>query len=114
MTEATAVLDRFRTAANSLPLVIEDLLPVDPAVIIAPNPPQIGFSVISRDIDLGKIICTVEGQGKAPLEIIGTRLEIRPSQPFDKDDTTRVNCTAPATGDNAGRWYWLGFNYYVP
>jgi hypothetical protein len=114
MIEATAASDRFRNAANALPLAVEDVLPADPAVITGPNPPQIGFSVVSQDVDLADLTCTIEGQGKAPLEAIGPRFEIRPAQPFETDDTTWVNCTAPAIGANAGRWYWLGFNFYVP
>jgi peptidoglycan/xylan/chitin deacetylase (PgdA/CDA1 family) len=114
MTEAFGTLDRFRTAANSLPLPITDLLPEDGSVVVGENPPQIGFTVRGNDADLTKLACFIEDQGKAALEVIGQRVEIRPAQPFDEDDTTRVNCTVPGSGANAGRWHWLGFNFYVP
>ena len=114
MTEAFGTLERFRTAATSLPLPVVDLLPEDGSVIAGPNPPQIGFTVHGSDADLTRLACFIEDQGKAALEVIGERVEIRPAQPFDEDDTTRVNCTVPGTGANAGRWHWLGFNFYVP
>lgn len=114
MTEAFGTLERFRTAANSLPLPVSELLPEDGAVVSGPNPPQIGFTVKNADADLTKLACFIEDQGKASLEVIGERVEIRPAQPFDEDDTTRVNCTVPGSGANAGRWHWLGFNFYMP
>ena len=113
MTEAFGNVERFRIAASSLPLAIADVLPADQTVEGA-NPPHIGFSVTESDIDLQKIACFIEDQGKAPVEILGSRVEIRPAQPFDVDDETRVNCTVPATDGNAGRWHWLGFDFYVP
>jgi peptidoglycan/xylan/chitin deacetylase (PgdA/CDA1 family) len=113
MTEEFGDIERFRIAANSLPLAITDVLPQDQTVE-GSNPPQIGFTVTDPDIDLSKIACFVEDQGKAPIEILGTRVEIRPAQPFDTDDETRVNCTVPGSETDAGRWHWLGFDFYVP
>ena len=113
MTEAFGDVERFRIAANSLPLAITDVLPADQTVE-GVNPPQIGFTVTEAAIDLQKLGCFVEDQGKAPIEILGSRIEIRPAEAFDVDDETRVNCTVPATGADAGRWHWLGFDFYVP
>jgi peptidoglycan/xylan/chitin deacetylase (PgdA/CDA1 family) len=113
MTEAFGTIERFRIAASSLPLPVSDILPAD-QTIEGQNPPQIGFTVTSDDIDLGTLACFIEDQGRAPLEILDDRVEIRPASPFETDDETRVNCTAPASGANAGRWHWLGFNFYVP
>jgi peptidoglycan/xylan/chitin deacetylase (PgdA/CDA1 family) len=113
MTEAFGNIDRFRIAASSLPIPISDVLPADQTVE-GQNPPQIGFTVTDDAIDLEALACFVEDQGKAPVEVLGNRVEIRPSSPFDTDDETRVNCTLPADGDDAGRWRWLGFDFYVP
>jgi hypothetical protein len=113
MTEEFGDVERFRTAASSLPLAISDVLPTDQTVEGA-NPPRIGFTVTQSDIDLSKIACFIEDQGKAPIEVLGSRIEIRPEQPFDDDDETRMNCTVPATGADTGRWHWLGFDFYAP
>ena len=113
MTESYGTIDRFRMAANSMPLLVTDILPVDP-IVTAQNPPQIGFTVVSDDVALAQLACFTEDQGKTPVTVLDARVELRPVAPFDLDDTTRVNCTAPGTGENAGRWHWLGFNFYVP
>ena len=114
MTEAFGTIDRFRTAANSLPVAIRDMIPLDGSIVSGENPPQIGFTVQNQAADFGKLACFIEDQGKAALEVIGSRVEIRPAQPFATGDTTRVNCTAPGTGADAGKWHWLGFNFYLP
>jgi peptidoglycan/xylan/chitin deacetylase (PgdA/CDA1 family) len=113
MTESYGTLERFRMAANSMPLIANDLLPAD-SIITGQNPPQIGFTVLSDDVALTQLACFTEGQGKTPLTVLGTRAELRPVAAFGLDDTTRVNCTAPGTGNSAGRWHWLGFDFYVP
>ncbi len=113
MTEAFGTLDRFRVAASSLPMEATDILPRD-STVSGPNPPQIGFTIVSDDVDMTQLACFTEDQGKTPLNVLGNRAELRPVAAFDQDDTTRVNCTAPAHGANAGRWHWQGFNFFVP
>ena len=114
MTEAFGTLERFRIAANSLPLDVQDVLPKEQTVQ-SPNPPQIGFTIVDGvGFDPQRIACFIEDQGKAPLEVLGTRVEVRPVNPFEPDGETRMNCTAPGIGGDAGRWHWLGFDFYVP
>ncbi len=113
MTEAYGTTERFRAAALSIPFDVADVLPEDPTITGA-NPPQIGFTVLSDDVDMATVACFIEDQGKAPLDILGNRVELRPQTRFEEDDTTRVNCTAPGHGENAGRWHWLGYDFFVP
>jgi peptidoglycan/xylan/chitin deacetylase (PgdA/CDA1 family) len=113
MTESYGTIDRFRMAANSMPLIVTDTLPAD-QIIAGQNPPQIGFTIVSDDVALAQLACFTEDQGKTPVTVLGNRAELRPVAPFDTDDTTRVNCTVPGTGASTGRWHWLGFNFFVP
>jgi hypothetical protein len=38
------------------------------------------------------------------------RIEVRFMKPLPKS-RTRLNCTLPA---GEGRWYWFGYQFYVP
>jgi peptidoglycan/xylan/chitin deacetylase (PgdA/CDA1 family) len=101
-------LDRFRLAANALPFPAADLLPAD--TVLTTNPPNIGFTVPGAT-SLAKLSCSGAGQGRLPIQQLGTdRVEVRVTEPFDPG-RARINCTLP-TPD--GRYRWLGFQFLVP
>jgi len=110
MNENYAGLERFRLAANALPLPVTDITPAD-TLIGKINPPAMGFTVAADIKDLGQLACFSSHAGKAKLERLGERrVEIRVDEVFPKG-RTRVNCTLPAGG---GRWHWFGRQFYRP
>lgn len=108
MNEAYGSVDRFRLAANALPLPVSDLTPDDPLVTV--NPPPLGFTVSGEVGDLSRLACFAAGQGRTRLERIEDRVEVRISDPFPPG-RARVNCTLP-TPD--GRWRWFGVQFVIP
>lgn len=104
-------LERFKTAAVSLPLPVSDFEP-DDNTISAENP-VIGFTVMDHASALiPRISCFVSGQGEAKIERLGNRIEVRPQFPLD-ETKMRINCTAPenpnvSKNDTEQRWHWLG------
>jgi peptidoglycan/xylan/chitin deacetylase (PgdA/CDA1 family) len=109
ISEELGNLDRFRLAANALPLPITDLLPAD--TVLAANPPNIGFTVIGAAAGLGRLSCSGTGQGRLTVQQLGSsRVEVRVAEPFDPG-RARINCTLP-TPDN--RYRWLGLQFLVP
>lgn len=102
-------MERFRLAAQALPLAVTDLTPSDPVLI--ENPPNFGFTVDPLAGDLSRLACFASGQGAVPVERAGDRrIEARFSHPLPPG-ATRINCTLP-TGD--GRWRWLGAQLFAP
>lgn len=109
MNEAYGSIDRFRLAANALPLPVDDLTPDEPLLTV--NPPPMGFTVVGDVGDLGRVACFAAGQGRMKLERIGDhRIEVRIAEPFPPG-RTRVNCTMPVPD---GRWRWFGVQFVVP
>jgi hypothetical protein len=109
MNEAFGGIDRFRLAANALPLPVADVTPADP--VLAQNPPSIGFTVAGGIGDLDRLACFVSGQGRTGLERLdGNRIELRIAEEFPPG-RTRLNCTLPAV---EGRWRWFGMQFFVP
>lgn len=109
MNEAYGGIDRFRLAANALPLPVADLTPEEPLLTV--NPPPMGFTVVGEVGDLGRLACFAAGQGRMKLERIGDhRIEVRIADPFPPG-RTRVNCTLPVPD---GRWRWFGVQFVVP
>ncbi|WP_448205277.1 polysaccharide deacetylase family protein [Azospirillum sp. sgz302134] len=109
MNESFGSVDRFRLAANALPLPVTDLTPDDPLLTV--NPPPLGFTVAEGVGDLSRLACFASGQGRTALERIAEdRVEVRIKDAF-APGRARVNCTLP-TAD--GRWRWLGMQFVVP
>ncbi|MCW2235583.1 polysaccharide deacetylase family protein [Azospirillum canadense] len=109
MNESFGSVDRFRLAANALPLPVTDLTPDDPFLTV--NPPPVGFTVGEGIGDLSRLACFASGQGRTVLErMTEDRVEVRIKDPFPPG-RSRVNCTLP-TQD--GRWRWLGMQFVVP
>ncbi len=110
-------MGRFKTAVNALPLPVSDITPED--VFLdgknnANNPPAIGFTLTQPMERLAQLSCFLSHEGKADIQSIGDiRFEVRVETPFPKG-RTRLNCTLPATGKDAGRWHWFGQIYYLP
>jgi len=105
-------MDRFKLISQTLALPLSDLIPVDPLLSDASNPPLQGFTVEAEVGRLGALACYPSHLGKAAdLSFLGSRrVEIRFEKPFPKG-RNRINCTMPAS---EGRWYWLGRFYLVP
>ena len=109
MNEAFGGIDRFRLAANALPLPVADVTPADP--VLTQNPPSIGFTVAGGIGDLDRLACFVSGQGRTGLERLdGNRIELRIAEELPPG-RTRLNCTLPAV---EGRWRWFGMQFFVP
>ncbi len=109
MNDAFGSIDRFRLAANALPLPVTELTPDDPLLTV--NPPPLGFTLADGLGNLSRLACFAAGQGRTTLEwITEDRVEVRIRDPFPPG-RTRVNCTLP-TPD--GRWRWLGVQFIVP
>jgi peptidoglycan/xylan/chitin deacetylase (PgdA/CDA1 family) len=108
LTESYASIERFRLAANALPLRVKDITPADP--LLRDNPPAFGFSVDPEIGDPGQIACFASQQGRTVIERLGSdRLEVRLNQPLPLG-RSRINCTMPGP-DN--RWRWLGIQFYA-
>ncbi len=109
-------MGRFTTAINTLPLPVRDITPQD--VFINShnqdaNPPAIGFTLTRELPRMSRLSCFLSHEGKAKIERLGdVRFEVRVDTPFPKG-RTRLNCTLPGSGDNAGRWHWFGQLYYL-
>lgn len=107
LNEAYGNVERFRMAANSLPLPVSEITPRDP--LLTDNPPAFGFTVDPSLKQLDLLACYHGGQGKLRLERLGHRVEVRPKKAF-RPGRARINCTMP--GPNR-RWHWFGMQFYV-
>lgn len=108
LNESYASIERFRLAANALPLPAQHVTPADP--LLRDNPPAFGFSVDPDIGDLNQIACFASQQGRTLIERLGSdRIEVRLNQPLPLG-RSRINCTMPGP-DN--RWRWLGFQFYA-
>jgi len=103
---------RFKLISQTLALPIGDLIPSDPLLTEATNPPLLGFTVEAEIGGLQAMACYPSHLGKAAdLSFLAARrIEIRFDKPFPKG-RNRINCTMPARN---GRWYWFGQFYLVP
>ena len=107
MNEEYGNLKRFKFAANSYGLQINNILPTDKTIKNV-NPPLLGFTLINN-IE-SPIKCYPSHNIKANLTNIGDkRIEVRFNKNFPKG-RTRVNCTV---NDN-GKWRWSGFQFFNP
>ena len=109
MNETFGDLARLKLAANALPLPVTDVTPADHK-IGAENPPAMGFTV-RRDIgNLGPLSCFLSHAGRAQVERLTPRVEVRVDAAFPRG-RTRLNCTMPTA---SGRWRWYGRQFYRP
>lgn len=103
-------IERFRLAANALPLPATDMTPADPTVT-GENPPPVGFTLVSPIKGLNQLACYGSHEGKVQVERLGEmRIEVRFRTALPRG-RTRLNCTMPAGG---GRWRWLGWQFFRP
>lgn len=111
MNENFGGVSRFRLAINALPLNVSDVTPLDPLLSLDNNPPILGFTVLGDAAKrLSRLACYASGQGKARLERLGARVEVRLQNAFPSG-RARINCTMPT---RSGRWRWYGLQFYVP
>jgi len=103
MNEKYGDLARFRMAINAMALPVQDLTP-KAHVVGKRNPPAIGFTLRGKLANISQLACFTSHAGRARLEHLGPRIEVRIDKPFPTG-RTRLNCTLPAT---EGRWRWLG------
>jgi len=105
-------MGRFKTAVNSLAIPTTDITPED-TVVGDINPPAMGFTLRKPMKRASEISCFLSHEGKAAIENLGDiRFEIRVETPFS-EGRTRLNCTMPGWGEDAGRWYWFGRQFYL-
>lgn len=104
-------MDRFRLAANALPLKVRDVIPADTILREKNNPPRFGFTVYGGALRyLDKLNCYASGQDKTRLVRLGKqRIETRMKEAFPPG-RARINCTMPA---GEGRWRWFGTQFVV-
>lgn len=111
LTESYSDMDRFRMAANALPLPVADIAPADP--VLRTDSPAIGFTLPDSLAPLAKkLACFSSGGEKPDLELLGNRVEIRLGK-ID-EDRLRLTCTMPYSGnvaDGDARWRWLGLMF---
>lgn len=101
-------LDRLRTAANALPLPVQDITPADP--LLTQNPPNFGFSVAITADKLDRLTCYNSQQGRLKIERLGARrIELRFAEKLPQG-RSRINCTMP---EGEGRWRWFGRQFFV-
>lgn len=111
MNENFGGVSRFRLAINALPLDVSEVTPLDPLLAPDNNPPILGFTVRGAAAKrLSRLACYASGQGKARLERLGARVEVRLENAFSSG-RARINCTMPT---RSGRWRWYGLQFYVP
>jgi len=102
---------RFRMVVNALPIKVGEVSPQDPMLGPENNPPILGFTVLGDAAKrLSQLACYASGQGKARLERLGSRVEVRLDTAFSPG-RTRINCTMLT---RSGRWRWYGLQFYVP
>ena len=111
MNETYGDIGRFKLAANALPLPVKEITPADPLLSAADNPPILGFTVTGDAVaGIGRLACYPSNQGKARLEKLGARIEVRLDNAFPPG-RARINCTML---DRSGRWRWFGRQFFVP
>lgn len=110
LTDEYGDTERFKTAAETLPLPATDIEPQN--TVLSGDQPIIGFSVpAALKTSLGALSCFATGQSAPNINVINNRVEIRP-QGKPGTDRLRVNCTLPGPNnpeDDSARWRWIGF-----
>jgi peptidoglycan/xylan/chitin deacetylase (PgdA/CDA1 family) len=102
-------VERFRLAAQALPLLVTDVTQDDP--VATDNPPDFAFTVDPLMGDIAGLACFASDFGALSLERLDERriaLRFPDVLPAGRE---RINCTMPAPG---GRWRWFGTQLVVP
>jgi poly-beta-1,6-N-acetyl-D-glucosamine N-deacetylase len=110
LTDAYGSLERFRLAAQALPLYVADVTPDDLVLDDTDNPPALGFTVDPMVGDIAQLACFASGVGRTALETVGGRrveARVREKLPSGR---VRVNCTLPGPDS---RWRWFGVQFIV-
>jgi poly-beta-1,6-N-acetyl-D-glucosamine N-deacetylase len=101
-------LERFRVAANALPLPVSDVTPADP--LTRSNPPAFGFTVDPSVGELKGLVCYSGSARNLKVEALDARrIEVRADQPLPLG-RVRINCTLPT---QEHRWRWFGTQLYI-
>ena len=110
LNEAYGDMERFRLVANTRPLPVDGITPVDMAIGAADqNPPNFGFTVADAlDENLDHLRCFASA-GEPEMMRLDRRIELRFATALPAG-RVRINCTMPAGG---GRWRWFGTQFVV-
>ena len=103
---------RLKTAVEARALPVSDI--TNPSMLIASNPPILGFTV-SDDVEgLDQLTCFATNMGKVEAVLSGQRVEIRLPQAITAT-RSRVNCTLPLieNGETTGRFRWYGRQFLL-
>ena len=114
MTDAYGNLERLRLVTNALPLPVNDITPTDP--LLSQPSFYAGFTLPETlEHESEALDCFLSGEdGKAALEILGARVEIRGSDNLNTQNRIRLNCTLPVyhKEDRTTYWRWFGRLYH--
>ena len=98
MNENFGGISRLKLAVNALPLTVTEVTPADPLLSESNNPPILGFTSGTGGKRLSGLACYASGQGKARIERLGSRVEVR-MQAFSSG---QPGSTAPCPHSLAG------------
>ena len=103
--------ERFDLVLKARTLPVRDVLPENPVLNNAANPPLFGFTLTQDVPKVHLLACYPSNSDKAAkVLVIGkNRIEVRFDKPFPAG-RGRVNCTLPS---DDGRWYWFGMPFFV-
>lgn len=108
MNEIYGKPDRFRLAAKTLPMSVQEVSPREPLLSAGPYP---AYSIeLKPGAKVSGISCFHSHAGKQKLTIDSHRISFQPDGNA-RPGRSRLNCTAPA-GD--GRFHWYGRQYVTP
>ncbi|MEZ5813761.1 MAG: polysaccharide deacetylase family protein [Alphaproteobacteria bacterium] len=116
MTELYGDLERFRMITNAYPLPVQDIEPQD-SYLKKTGPFFTGFTLPeSLQNQSGDLSCFISGQGKAEIETLGNRIEIRANEDLSGQTRIRLNCTmpGPVSENDENTWRWFGLLYHRP
>lgn len=109
MNEAYGRPERFKLAANTLPLRVTGLQPAD-LLLIEGSYPEIAFTLLPGP-DPKSVRCYHSSSSTAQVPVVdGRRLSFRPAGQA-RPGRSRYNCTAAA---GKGRFYWHGRQFVTP
>ena len=103
---------RLKTAVEARALPVSDI--TNPSMLVASNPPILGFTVGDDVEALEQLTCFATNMGKLEVAIKGRRVEIRLPQAITAT-RSRINCTVPLIehGKNSGRFRWYGRQFLL-
>ncbi len=113
MTELYGNLERFRMVTRAHPLPVHDIEPEDP--YLKDKNFFTGFTLTAPlSTEAQELSCFISGQGKALMEILENRVEIRSETNLSAQTRIRLNCTMPGphSEDDEPQWRWLGLLYH--